>query len=118
MLEGFDPNSIADERARQWIIQSLNLIEELQLENRELRAEVQRLYDEIHRLNGAQGRPVLQPNNAAPAGSEGANYASEKDRQKPHARQKHPKVEPIQMDREEVPKVDRAALPADAEFKG
>jgi len=75
MLEGFDPNSIADERARQCIIQLLNLIEELQMENRELRAEVQRLGDEINRLKREQGRPVTKPNKAAPAGSESANAA-------------------------------------------
>src|SRR2546425_8886236 len=59
MLEGFDPKSIQDiEKARQRLVLLLNLIEELKLENRELREEIQRLRDDNHRLKGEQASNI------------------------------------------------------------
>jgi hypothetical protein len=118
MLDGFDPNTIQDlAGARQAIVQLLNLVETLATDNRELRDENQRLRDEINRLKGEPGKPSIKPNRPAspPAGT---NHSSERERHKGQARKKSRKVEQIEVNREQVLTVGRAALPADAEFKG
>ena len=62
MLEGFDPNAIQDlDGARQAIVELLNLIETLAADDRDLRAEIQRLRDENNRLKGEQGQPKIRP---------------------------------------------------------
>ena len=118
MLEGFDPNTIQDvEGARQAIVQLLRLMEDLASDNRTLRDENQRLRDENNRLKGEQGKPKIKPNRPAspPAAT---NHSSERERLKRQAWKKGGKVERIEVNREEVLKVDPARLPADAEFKG
>jgi hypothetical protein len=118
MLEGFDPNTIQDvEGARQAIVQLLNLVEGLASDNRELREENQRLRDEINRLKGEQGKPKIKPNRPT-SPPMATNHSSERERHKGQARKKNRKVERIEVNREEVLKVDPARLPADAEFKG
>jgi regulator of replication initiation timing len=118
MLENFDLNSIQDiEGARQAIIQLLNLVEELAGENRKLREENQQLRDEINRLKGEQGKPKVKASKR-PSSTARTNYSSERERCKPKKRKKASKVSQVKIDREEVVRVDEAALPADAEFKG
>jgi hypothetical protein len=118
MLEGFDPNTIQDlDGARQAILKLFNLVEELASENRALREENQRLRDEINRLKGEQGKPQIKPNRAATS-SASQNHSSERERHKPQAWTKTSKVERIKINRAEMVQVDRAVLPADAEFKG
>jgi hypothetical protein len=118
MLEGFDPNTIQDiEGARQAIVQLLNLVEGLASDNRELRDENQRLRDEINRLKGEQGKPKIKPNRPT-SPPMATNHSSERERHIGQARKKNRKVERIEVNREEVLKVDPARLPADAEFKG
>jgi hypothetical protein len=118
MLEGFDLNTIHDvEGARQAIVQLLNLVEDLASDNRELRDENQRLRDEINRLKGEQGKPKIKPNRPTSPPT-APNHSSERERHKGQARQKSRKVEQIAVNREQVLTVDRARLPADAEFKG
>ena len=118
MLEGFDPNAIQDvEGARQAIIQLLNLVEGLASDNRELRDENERLRDEINRLKGEQGKPTIKPNRPATPPTT-TNHSSERERHKRQTWKKSGKVERIEVNREEVLKVDPARLPADAEFKG
>jgi hypothetical protein len=118
MLEDFDLNSIQDiEGARLAIIKLLNLMEELALENRELREEKQRLRDEINRLKGEQGQPDIKPNGSRSRAST-SEHSSEPERHKPRERKKRSKVQEIRVDREEVLTVDPAQLPPDAEFKG
>ena len=118
MLEGFDPNTIKDvEGARQAIVQLLNLVEGLASDNRELRDENQRLRDEINRLKGEQGKPSIKPNRPASPPT-ATHHSSERERHKGQARKKGRKVEQIKVNREQVLTVDRAGLPADAEFKG
>ena len=118
MLEGFDPHTIQDlDGARQAILKLLNLVEELASDNRGLREENQRLRDENNRLKGEQGKPQIKPNRAAsPSASQ--NHSSERERYKPQAWTKRSKVDRIKINREEVVQMDRAVLPADAEFKG
>jgi len=118
MLEGFDPNTIQDVAgARQAIVQLLNLVEGLASDNHELRDENQRLRDEINRLKGEQGKPRIKPNRPASPPT-ATNHSSERERHKGQARKTSRKVERIEVNREEVLKVDPARLPADAEFKG
>jgi hypothetical protein len=115
MLEGFDLNSIQDVgRAREGIMMLLNLVEDLKLENRELREENQRLRDDINRLKGEQGKPDIKPNKPVVT----TNHSSEQERRRPKERQKSSKVNQIKIDRQQVLTFDRAKLPPDAEFKG
>jgi len=112
MLSDFDPSQIQDEGARQAIIQLLNLVEELKRENTTLREEVQRLRDENNRLKGEQGKPSIKP------GPKPSKHSSETERRQPKPWRKGRKIDQIKIDREEVVKVDRSRLPADARFKG
>jgi hypothetical protein len=118
MLEGFDPSLIKDlEQAKQGIVLLLNLVEELKRENQQLREEVQRLRDEVNRLKGEQGRPSVKANKKAKE-EPSKNHSSEKERKKPQDWAKSSKLENIQIDREEVVKVNQEDLPEDAQFKG
>ncbi len=114
MLEHFDLNAIQDENARELVVRLLNLIEKLSADLRDAQADIQRLRDENNRLKGEQGKPRINPNVANPP----ADHSSEKERHKPRQRSKGSKNANIQIDREQVVKVDQANLPADAEFKG
>jgi cell division protein FtsB len=118
MLEGFDPNQIQDdEGARRAIVMLLNLVEELKTENQKLREQNQRLRDEINRLKGEQGKPNIKANKKN-SGSSSTDYSSEKERHRPKKRRKQSKKEKIEIDREQVLKVDPNTLPEDAKFKG
>jgi hypothetical protein len=115
MLAGFDPNQIQDvEGAREAIIKILNIVEEISKENKRLRAEVQQLRDENNRLKGEQGQPKIKANKNKP----NQDHSSEKERRKRKRWRKKSKNDKIEIDREEVVKVDQARLPEDAEFKG
>ena len=115
ILEDLDLASIADERVRTGFVLLLNLVEELKRENTELRAEVQRLHDEINRLKGEQGKPPLKGNTVKPPA---INYSSEKERRTPKAWTKGEKMTRIVIDREQILAVAPELLPADAVFKG
>jgi hypothetical protein len=115
MLPGFDPNEIKDlDRAREAIGMLLNLVEELKQENIALREQVQELRDEVNRLKGEQGKPDIKP--GKPGG--GSDYSSEKERRESKKRRRRRKANRIQINREELLKVERSELPKDAEFKG
>jgi len=115
MLPGFDPNEIKDlDRAREAIGMLLNLVEELKQENIALREQVQGLRDEVNRLKGEQGKPDIKPGEKGG----GSDYSSEKERREPKKRRRRRKANRIQIDREELLKVERSELPKDAEFKG
>jgi len=59
MLEMIDPHKIDDvEGARKAIVLLLNLFEEQQQEIVRLKAENQRLRDEVNRLKGEQGKRI------------------------------------------------------------
>lgn len=66
-------------------------------------------------MKGEQGKPEIKANKAKQPPSD---HSSEKERHKPRERHKHSKKTEIKIDREEIAKVDRDILPADAEFKG
>ena len=115
MLDNLDLNAIQDENARELIRRLLNLIEQLTADLRDAQAENQRLRDENNRLKGEQGKPKIKANTAKPPASD---HSSEQERRKPRQRHKGSKKAAIQINREQVVEVDRARLPADAEFKG
>jgi hypothetical protein len=82
---------------------------------RAAQAENQRLRDEINRLKGEQGRPMIKSNQPQPPSTD---HSSEQERRKPKAWSKGRKMDRIPMDREQVMQVDPACLPPDAQFKG
>lgn len=113
ILQNVDLASIQDERARECIRLLLNLIESLSADLRKARAEIQYLKQGGGKSGG--GKPPSQE------ASSPAARSSEKQRAEPsEARHtsKGSKLDRIRIDREEVLKLERAALPADAEFKG
>lgn len=113
MLAGLNPEAINDlEKARQAIGLLLNLVEELKQENQGLREELQQQRDEINRLKGEQGRPEIKGNKETP------KHSSEKERQQAKKWQKSSKQANLQIERDEICKIERSLLPADAEFKG
>ncbi len=114
IFDAIDLSTIQDEHAREGIILLLNLVEEQSQLIRSLQAENQRLKDEINRLKGEQGQPPIKPNSP----SVPTNYSSEKERRQSKPRAARRKREAIPIDREVVLEVERALLPADAEFKG
>ena len=110
-----DLASIADVGARQAIRALLNLVEEQASAIRALRAENERLRDEVRRLKGGSGRPKMPPGKAG--GS--TDYSSESERRAtPKSWQKRGKQDRVRIDRTERVAVDPATLPADAVFKG
>jgi len=115
MLENVDLSNIQDENARQLIVRLLNLIEAVTTDLRDAQAENQRLRDEINRLKGEQGKPKIKANTPKPPR---ADYSSEKERRKPKPHQKRAKKATLEIHREQTLMVDKASLPADAEFKG
>jgi len=115
MLEDIDLTGIQDENARQLIVRLLNLIEDLSADLRDAQVENQRLRDEVNRLKGEQGKPNIKANTPKPVR---VNHSSERERHKPRQHTKRSKKATIPIDREQILEVDRATLPADAEFKG
>lgn len=114
MFENIDLSAILEEKTREWVKRLLNFIEELSSNLREARVEIQRLRDENNRWKGEQGKPHIKANVVEAPKS----HSSEKERKKVRQRHGKKKQARIVVNREEVVKVDRAILPADAVFKG
>ena len=115
MFEDIELNAIQEENARELVKRLLNMVEQLSREVRELRVENQRLRDEVNRLKGEQGKPDIKGNKAP---SPKADHSSETERHKKRVRHKKSKKVRVQIDREEILKIDAKQLPADAEYKG
>jgi regulator of replication initiation timing len=116
MFEDIHLDAIQEENAREVVKRLLNLIEQLSAEVRDLRVEIQRLRDENNRLKGEQGKPNIKGNTSG--GTPPGDHSSEQERHKRRPRHKRSKKRDVRIDREEVLKVDRARLPADAQYKG
>lgn len=115
MLDNIDLSGIADERARELILQLLNLVESLSADLRSAQVEIQRLRDENNRLKGEQGKPTVKANTAKPTGSD---HSSETERHQAIKHVKRSKLDRIMIDRTQDMTVDPALLPTDAVFKG
>ena len=93
----------------------LNLIEKLNLKNKQLEEENQKLRDEINRLNGEQGKPDIKGNKKKELKKD---HSSEKERFTPKEHRKKSKNKTIKISREEIVVYPQEQLPADAQFKG
>jgi len=114
LLGAIEPGAIADPALRALVVLLLNVIEDQQRQIAELRADNQRQRDEINRLKGEQGKPDVKGNTPPPP----TDYSSERERCTPRAWSKGRKRDTLRIDREQRLELDRAALPADAVFKG
>lgn len=115
MFDALDLSRIPDAHAREAIRHVLNLVEALQQDNGTLRAENQRLRDEINRLKGEQGKPHVKATTPKPPATD---HSSEPERRQATARVKRGKRDSVVVDREQVLTVDPLRLPPDAQFKG
>ena len=116
ILQNVDWASIADERVREGVRLLLNLLERVYADLRKAQAEIEYLREQLQARKGGGG-----PGSGSSEAGGAAPRSSEKERKEPresHEPRKQRKLERIRIDREEVLKVDRATLPADAEFKG
>ena len=115
MLDEAQLNCIQDPQVRQAVQQLANLLEQSLTDNALLRAENQRLKDEINRLKGEQGKPFVKPNKPASAQND---HSSETKRQQPRLWSKGTKNDKIVLTRTQRLPLDPQTLPADAQFKG
>ena len=103
---------------QQILEQLLNHIEVITTELREVKNANQQLRDEIARLKGGPGKPNLKPNRAAPQPAAPAGEADQKQARKgkrpsgKNSKKRKPRNERINIDREEIVRVNRRALPA------
>lgn len=106
-IENFDLNQIQDlETARQTIVMLLNLIEDLDADNRTLREEIQRLREVIARLQGVTSKPEIKANQTTDNKPIHSNHSSEQERHQPKPRNKSRKLGVIKIDparRDEFP---------------
>ena len=114
MLDDLDLASITDERTRELVVRLLNLTETLAADLRAAQTENQRLRDEINRLKGQQGKPTIKPGTKPTP----TDHSSEQERRQRRSWKKGGKVQQVQIDREQILRVDPAILPPDAEPKG
>ncbi len=114
MLDDVDLSGVTDPEARRILGLLLNVIETQATEIATLRAENQRLRDEVNRLKGEQGAPTIVPSKRAVA-----DHASERERrvERP-ARPRVDKRSLLHIDRTQEQEIDPALLPPDAERKG
>jgi hypothetical protein len=106
-------DAIQDDATRKAVVVLLNVVQQLVEQNQRLCAQNQALSDELARLKGQPPRPRFPP---APPAAGRPNITSEKERKQ--SKPRNPGARRIRIDREQVLAVDRATLPADAEFKG
>nr|QNO48808.1 hypothetical protein IMBEDNDK_00018 [Methanosarcinales archaeon ANME-2c ERB4] len=111
------PDEIQDEQLSETFRILLQLIEELSGHVEKLKAENQKLRDEISLMKGEQPKPNIKPSGKKP----NVDISSEEERKpKNTPKNKKPKTkkDKIKIDRVEVCEVDKGILPDDAEFKG
>jgi Transposase IS66 family len=114
MLEDLDPSDIADlAGARRVVERLLNVVEQFSAELSAVKAENQRLRDEVNRLKGEQAKPRLLPSKRGKQ-----DLSSEQERRVPPKTWcKRAKLPELAIDRVEVCRLDRGDLPADAVLK-
>ena len=118
MLDEAQLNRIKDPDTKQVVQQLANLLEQALTDNDTLRAENQRLKDQINRLKGEQGKPNIKPNKPDAGGNNTPDHSSEQERRKPGTWQKDTKNDKIVLDRTQTLPLAPQTLPQDAQFKG
>src|SRR5262249_18771207 len=108
ILEGFDPNTIEDEKLRRIVLWLMNVVEKQQTQLQEQAEEIQRLRDENNRLKGEQVKPKIRARKVP------TDVSSEKERRERKMHHKESKHAQIKRDRVEVLKVEAKELPEDA----
>jgi len=118
-LQGIDLTELhLDPPTAEVLRRLLNHIELLTAELNDLRAENQRLRDEIARLKGEQGKPTIQANSAPKPGTAPEPRQPSRSRSGAASGTAPPRKERIKIDREHVITLDRSRLPADVEHRG
>jgi hypothetical protein len=111
------PDGIRDEQLSEAVRLLLQIIEELSENNEKLKAENQKLRDEISLMKGEQPKPNIKPSGKR----QNVDISSEEER-KPKNTPKNKKLktkkDKIKIDRVVVCEVDKDILPDDAVFKG
>ena len=108
-----DVDKVSDPHLKTIIIKLLNIVEALSIENKDLKEKNQKLKDEVNRLKGEQGKPVINPQTAK------KDISSEKERKKKKKKKKSKrKKHKIIIDRVVKCTIDELELPPDAVFKG
>ncbi len=115
LLQSIDPGKIADPHVRQTVEVLLNLIEQLNLKNKQLEEGNQKLRDEINRLKGEEGKPNIKGNKKKEFKKD---YSSEKERFTRKKHSKKGKNKTIKISRDLIAVYPQKQLPADAQFKG
>lgn len=116
ILKDIDLSRLPDERWRECVRQLLNLVESLTGDLRKAQAENQYLREQLKRGQGGPDGPSQLESNLGGQGQK--PRSSEKERGKRRKWKKRTKLDRVQVDREQELILPRAALPADAEFKG
>lgn len=96
----------------------LNCIETLVAELDEMRDETQRLRDEIARLKGGKGKPKIKANRSSKQAADAKSQPERKSKSGAAPGQRVPRRERIEIDREEVIKLDRSQLPPNVAHRG
>jgi len=110
-------DDVANTDSSEVIFALLQLIEQLNGENEELKAKNQKLSDAINLLKGEQGKPTVKGKTKSKQG----DVSSDKERKKRESRKNRKSKEKktkITIDRSEICPVDKTHLPEDAVFKG
>jgi hypothetical protein len=118
MLDELQLNRIPDPDIKRVVQQLAHLLEQALTDNDTLRAENQRLKDEINRLKGEQGKPNIKPNKPAAPPEDNSDHSSEEQRKSRKPWSKAAKNDTIVLDRTQRLPLDPATLPEDAQFKG
>lgn len=107
-----------DPLTHELVQQMLNCIETLVAELDEMRAENQRLRDEIARLKGEKGKPKIKANRSPDQTTNGNPQPGRRSKPRAASGQRVPRKERIKIDREEIIKLDRSQLPPDVTHRG
>ena len=118
MLDQAQLNRINEPETRRIVQLLANHLEQALTDVDTLRAENQRLKDEINRLKAEQGKPDIKPNKKTDPGQDSTDHSSEEQRKKHKAWSKTTKNDKITIDRTQIVPLDPTTLPEDAVFKG
>jgi hypothetical protein len=111
------PDEIADRQLAEAFRILLQLVESLNEENEQLKAEKQKLRDENSLLKGEQGQPDIKASQKKKR-TDISSERERKERKPPAEKKSKAKKHKIKVDRIKICPVDKDELPEDAQFKG